>query len=239
MSLTGDAAGPPYRAGISLFDVMAGLHTAIAVLAALHHRSATGQGQHVEASLMSSALSGMVNQTSAYATAGVVPFRMGNSHPSLFPYDPLPTADGDLIVAAGNDHQFRRLCELIGMPEVADDQRFVSNSQRTANRDHLRPLLARGLAARTSAAWFAELTAAGVPCGPINTVDGGVSFARDIGLDPVVTAGEGDDVMPSIRHPVGYSLTPPDYPLAPPGLDEHGEQIRTWLAKPDAGLPPA
>jgi crotonobetainyl-CoA:carnitine CoA-transferase CaiB-like acyl-CoA transferase len=120
---------------------------------------------------------------------------------------------------------------------VADDPRFVSNSQRTANRDQLRPLLAQGLSRRTSAEWFAELTAAGVPCGPINTVDGGVSFARDIGLEPVVTAGEGDNVMPSIRHPVGYSLTPPDYPLAPPGLDEHGEQIRAWLAKPDAELP--
>src|SRR5262245_36700484 len=124
MSLTGDPDGPPYRAGISVFDVIAGLHTAIAILAALHHRSATGEGQHVQASLMSSALSGMVNQTSAYAAGGVVPFRMGNSHPSLFPYEPLPTADGDLIVTAGNDAQFGKLCEVLGERERETQPRF-------------------------------------------------------------------------------------------------------------------
>ncbi len=235
MSLTGDAGGPPYRAGISLFDVMAGLHTIVAILAALHHRTATGEGQHIEASLLASAMSGMVNQTSAYAAGGVVPSRMGNSHPSLFPYDPLPTADGDLIVAAGNDTQFRRLCELIGEPGLAADPRFATNEQRTANREQLRPLLVRGLAAQPAAKWFTVLNAAGVPCGPINTVDAGVAFARDIGLDPVITAGEGERARPTIRHPVRYSITPPDYPLAPPGLDEHGEQIRAWLAGPPTG----
>jgi crotonobetainyl-CoA:carnitine CoA-transferase CaiB-like acyl-CoA transferase len=229
MSLTGDADGEPYRAGISLFDVMAGLHTSIAILAALHHRSATGAGQHVEASLLASALSGMVNQTSAYVTGGVVPFRMGNSHPSLFPYDPLPTADGELIVAAGNDTQFRKLCDVIGAAGVAGDPRFATNAGRTANRDELRPLLAKGLAARTAADWFGVLTAAGVPCGPINTVDAGVGFARDIGLEPVVTAGQGEGARPAVRHPVGFSLTPPDYPLPPPSLDEHGDEIRAWL----------
>ena len=120
MSLTGDPEGPPYRAGISAFDVIAGLHTTIAILAALNHRNATGEGQHLDASLMASAMSGMVNQTSAYAAGGAVPFRMGNSHPSLFPYEPLPTGDGDLIVTAGNDAQFRKLCEVIGAPELPD-----------------------------------------------------------------------------------------------------------------------
>jgi crotonobetainyl-CoA:carnitine CoA-transferase CaiB-like acyl-CoA transferase len=233
MSLTGDPGGPPYRSGISVFDVIAGLHTTIAILAALHHRSVTGEGQHVEASLMASALSGMVNQTSAYAAGGVVPSRMGNSHPSLFPYDPLPTADGDLIVAAGNDSQFRRLCEVTGAPGLADDPRFATNAQRTANRDQLRPLLAAQLAADTAAHWFTRLTSAGVPCGPINTVDAGVRFAESIGLHPVVTAGAGDHGMPSVRHPVSYSATPPDYPLPPPSLDEHGDEIRAWLAAPD------
>jgi crotonobetainyl-CoA:carnitine CoA-transferase CaiB-like acyl-CoA transferase len=237
MSLTGDPEGPPYRAGISVFDVIAGLHTAIAILAALHHRSATGKGQHIEASLMASALSGMVNQTSAYAAGGVVPFRMGNSHPSLFPYEPLPTADGDLIVTAGNDAQFRKLCEVLGAPGLADDPRFASNAGRTANRDELRPLLAERLATGTSADWFAALIAAGVPCGPINTVDDGIAFARDIGLEPVVTAGEGDKAMPSIRHPISYSATPPSYPLAPPALDEHGAAVRAWLGAPP-GPPP-
>jgi len=238
MSLTGDPDGPPYRAGISMFDVMAGLHTAIAILAALHHRSATGEGQHIEASLLASALSGMVNQTSAYVTGGVVPFRMGNSHPSLTPYEPLATADKDLIVTAGNDAQFRKLCEVIGAPELADDPRFAANEGRTANRDELRPLLAQRLASRTAAEWFDDLIAAGVPAGPINTVDAGVRFARDIGLQPVVTAGEGEAAMPTVRHPIAYSATPPSYPLPPPGLDEHGEQVRAWLAGTPGPLPP-
>jgi crotonobetainyl-CoA:carnitine CoA-transferase CaiB-like acyl-CoA transferase len=238
MSLTGDPDGPPYRAGISMFDVMAGLHTAIAILAALHHRDATGDGQHVEASLLASALSGMVNQTSAYVTGGVVPFRMGNSHPSLTPYEPLPAADKELIVTAGNDTQFRKLCEVIGAPELADDPRFATNEGRTANRHELRPLLAERLGTRTAAEWFRDLTAAGVPAGPINTVDAGVAFARDIGLEPVVTAGEGEGAMPTVRHPVIYSATPPSYPLPPPALDEQGEQVRAWLARPPGPLEP-
>src|SRR5487761_1633586 len=138
MSLTGDPTAPPYRAGISAFDVIAGLHTTIAILAALNHRNATGEGQHLDASLMASAMSGMVNQTSAYAASGTVPFRMGNSHPSLFPYEPLPTGDGDLIVTAGNDTQFRKLCDVIGAPELPADPRFATNPGRTANREALR-----------------------------------------------------------------------------------------------------
>jgi crotonobetainyl-CoA:carnitine CoA-transferase CaiB-like acyl-CoA transferase len=232
MSLTGDPDGPPYRAGISAFDVIAGLHTAIGILAALHHRTRTGQGQLVQASLLSSALSGMVNQTSAYAAGGVVPFRMGNSHPSLFPYEPLPTGDGDLIVTAGNDVQFRKLCEVLGAPELADDPRFAANSGRTANRAELRPLLVERLKLRSAAEWFSELVGAGVPCGPINTVDGGIAFAEEIGLNPVVIAGEGEAGMPTVRHPLTFSQTPPRYHLPPPGLDEHGGQIRAWLTAP-------
>ena len=229
MSLTGDPAGPPFRAGISLFDVMTGLHTSVAILAALNHRTATGEGQHLDASLLASAMSGMVNQTSAYAAGGVVPFRMGNSHPSLFPYEPLPTGDGELIVTAGNNTQFRRLCEVIGAPELADDPRFENNPGRTANRDILRPLLAEKLAARSAAEWFDPLIAAGVPCGPINTVDKGIEFAEKIGLEPIVQAGAGDNARPTMRHPVTFSKTPADYPLAPPELDEQGDEIRAWL----------
>jgi crotonobetainyl-CoA:carnitine CoA-transferase CaiB-like acyl-CoA transferase len=230
MSLTGDPDGPPYRAGISVFDVIAGLHTAIAVLAALNHRNATGEGQHLDASLMASAMSGMVNQTSAYAAAGVVPFRMGNSHPSLFPYEPLPTGDGDLIVTAGNDAQFRKLCEVIGAPELSADPRFSTNPGRTANRDVLKPLLAEKLAAKSATEWFDQLIGVGVPCGPINTVDKGIEFAEKLGLEPIVTAGTGDRTRPTMRHPVAFSKTPASYPLAPPELDEQGEQIRAWLA---------
>ncbi len=232
MSLTGDPDGPPYRAGISAFDVIAGLHTTIAILAALNHRNATGEGQHLEASLMASAMSGMVNQTSAYAAGGVVPFRMGNSHPSLFPYEPLPTGDGELIVTAGNDAQFRKLCEVLGAPELPDDPRFNSNPGRTANREALRPLLAEKLAAKSAGEWFDALISAGVPCGPINTVDKGIAFAEKIGLEPIVTAGSGDRTRPTMRHPVTFSKTPASYPLAPPELDEHGGEIRRWLSEP-------
>ena len=232
MSLTGDPTGPPYRAGISAFDVIAGLHTTIAILAALNHRNATGEGQHLDASLMASAMSGMVNQTSAYAAGGVVPYRMGNSHPSLFPYEPLPTGDGDLIVAAGNNAQFRKLCDVIGAPELPVDPRFATNPGRTANRDILRPLLAEKLAAKSAADWFDLMLAVGVPCGPINTVDKGIAFAEKIGLDPIVTAGAGEKSRPTMRHPVTFSKTPASYPLAPPELDEQGEEIRAWLLSP-------
>ncbi len=238
MSLQGDADGQPYRAGIAIFDVMSGLQTAIGVLAALEHRNRTGEGQRVETNLMAAALAGMVNQTGAYASAGVVPHRMGNSHPSLFPYEPLPTADGDLVIAAGNDTQFRNLCAVLGAPELSSDDRFAANSGRTANRDELRPLLIERLKTRPAAEWFGKLIAAGVPCGPINSVAGGVAFAEQIGLDPVVVAGQGDAGVPGIRNPLTFSATAPRYDLPPPALDEHGKAIRAWLADSDATPPP-
>ena len=232
MSLTGEPDGPPYRAGISVFDVMSGMQAAIGVLAALQHRSRTGIGQHVEVNLFATAMSGMVNQTSAWVAGGDVPHRMGNAHPSLFPYEPLPTADGELIITAGNDGQFRRLCAAIGIPDVADDPRFVHNQDRTARRDELRPLLVQALSTRGRSDWFAVLTEAGVACGPINTVAEGVRFAEQIGLDPIVRIGSGDAALPSIRNPVTFSVTPPRYDLPPPALDEHGSAIRAWLNEP-------
>ena len=229
MSLTGSPDTGPFRSGISVFDVMAGLHATIGILAALHAREESGRGQHVEVNLLSSALSGMVNQTSAFVAGGVIPQRMGNSHPSLFPYEPLMCADGELIITAGNNGQFRKLVEVLGVPDLADDPRFARNEDRTANRDELRPLLVARLMTRPKMDWFREIIAAGVPCGPINTVDGGVGFATEIGLDPVVEVGEGEAMVPSIRNPITFSETPADYRLPPPGLDEHGDEIRAWL----------
>jgi crotonobetainyl-CoA:carnitine CoA-transferase CaiB-like acyl-CoA transferase len=230
MSLTGDRDGEPYRAGVAVFDVMAGLHATIGVLSALNRRHETGRGQHVEVNLLASAMSGLVNQTSAFVAGGVIPFRMGNSHPSLFPYEPLPCADGELIVTAGNDGQFRKLCEVLGLPDLPDDPRFARNEGRTANREELRPLLVERLRTRSKMDWFREIIAAGVPCGPINTIDQGVAFAEEVGLDPVVLVGEGDAAVPSVRNPIRFSETPPDYRLPPPTLDEHGAEIRKWLA---------
>ncbi|MGY1500757.1 CaiB/BaiF CoA transferase family protein [Streptomyces sp. QTS52] len=232
MSLTGDPEGEPYRAGISVFDVMAGNHATIGILAALRHRDATGRGQHVEVNLLSSALSGLVNHSSAYVAGGTVPYRMGNAHPSVFPYEPLPTADRDLIVAAANDGQFRRLCEVLGIPETADDPRFAHNKDRTARRAELRPLLVERLATRGATEWFEALVAAGVPAGPINTIDGGFAMAERFELDPVVQVGEGERSVPMVRHPITFSDTPARYELPPPELDEHGPELRKWLAAP-------
>lgn len=225
MSLTGDPDGPPFRAGISVFDVMAGNHAVIGILAALRHRDATGEGQEVEVNLLSSALSGLVNHSSAYVAGGVVPFRMGNAHPSVFPYEPLPTADRDLIVAAANDRQFRTLCAVLGLAGVPDDPRFARNRDRTAHREQLRPLLVEALSARGAAEWFELLVAAGVPCGPINTIDGGFAMAERFGLEPIVQVGD----LPMARHPITFSATPAGYRLPPPGLDEHGAELRKWL----------
>lgn len=234
MSLTGDPDGPPYRAGISVFDVMAGNHAAIGILAALRHRDATGTGQLVEVNLLSSALTGLVNHSSAYVAGGTVPYRMGNAHPSVFPYEPLPTADNDLIVTAANDGQFRALCEVLGIPEVADDPRFAHNADRTVHREQLRPLLVERLVTRGATEWFEALVAAGVPSGPINTIDGGFAMAERFGLDPVVTVGEGSRAVPTTRNPIRFSATPAAYRLPPPELDEHGEELRKWLCASEA-----
>jgi crotonobetainyl-CoA:carnitine CoA-transferase CaiB-like acyl-CoA transferase len=229
MSLTGDPEGPPYRAGISVFDVMAGNHAAIGILAALRHRDATGQGQHVEVNLLSSALTGLVNHSSAFAAGGTVPYRMGNAHPSVFPYEPLPTADNDLIIAAANDGQFRKLCEVLGIPGIGTDPRFARNEDRTRRRDELRPILVERLKQRGAVEWFDLLVEAGVPSGPINTIDGGFAMAERFGLEPVVEVGTGERAVPMTRHPIRFSETPVSYRLPPPGLDEHGAELRAWL----------
>jgi crotonobetainyl-CoA:carnitine CoA-transferase CaiB-like acyl-CoA transferase len=238
MSLTGDPDGPAFRSGISVFDVMAGLHATIGILAALNHRNHTGEGQHVEVSLLATALSGMVNQSTAYVAGGVVPTRMGNAHPSLFPYESLPTADLDLIIAAGNNGQFAKLCEILGLPELPHNPRFANTKDRTRNREELRPLLVERLRTKSANEWFRLLSAAGVPCGPIYSVEGGVTFAREIGLNPIVEVGVGDNAVPMIRHPISFSLTPPRHELPPPSLGQDNEQVRAWLSqKTEVDLP--
>ena len=231
MSLTGEPDGQPYRAGISVFDVMAGLHGTIGVLAALNHRNLTGKGQHVEVNLLSSAMSGLVNQTAAYTAAGVVPFRMGNAHPSLFPYEALPTKDRDLIIAAGNDKQFRALCGVLEMEDVADDPRFQINADRTKNREELRPLLLEKLSQWMSDDLFIALNKVGVPCGPINSIGDGVELAEKLGLRPRVTVGEGDREVTLVRNPITFSDGELDYRLPPPTIGEHSDEIRQWISE--------
>ena len=226
MSLTGDPDGPAYRAGISVFDVMTGLHSVIGILAALRHLDQSGEGQHVETNLLSSAMSALVNQTSAYVAGNVVPHRMGNAHLSLFPYEPLATGDGDLIIVAGNDGQYRKLVAELGAPELADDQRFTTVGNRNNNREQLRPLLLELLSKKTAQEWFDHLSAAGIPCGPINDVRGGIELAERLGLEPVVTI----DGTPTVRNPIRFSRSPARYDLAPPALDADGDHVRALLA---------
>lgn len=208
--------------------MITGLHAAVGILAALHHRARTGEGQKVETNLLSAALSGLVNQTSAVLTGGVVPGRLGNAHLSLFPYEPLPTGDGELIVIAANDHQFRRLATAIGAPELLADPRFGSMGDRNAHRAELRPLLLARLATRSAQEWFDILAPAGVPCGPINTIDEGLALAERLGLEPVVRPGG----VASVRNPVRYSATPTSYHRPPPALGADNAEIRAWLMSP-------
>lgn len=232
MSLTGEPTGPPFRAGISVFDVMTGLHGTIGLLAALHQRETTGLGQHVEVNLLSSAMSGLVNQTGAYASADVVPFRMGNAHPSLFPYEAMPTKDRDLIIAAGNDKQFRALCDVLGISNLADDPRFKINADRTKNREELRPHLLDKLRQWAADDLFIALNKVGVPCGPINSIGDGVELAEKLGLEPRVTVGDGDRSVRLIRNPIEFSDAKLKYELPPPLLGEHTDEIRQWLKSP-------
>ena len=230
MSLTGEPDGPPYRAGIALFDVMTGMHGTIGVLAALNQRRETGEGQHVEVNLLSSAMSGLVNHTAAFTAGGVVPTRMGNAHPSVYPYQTMPTGDRDVIIACGNDRQFAALCRVLEIPEIAEDPRFALNADRTANRDELHPILVERLHVWSADDLFVTLNEAGVPCGPINSIGDGVALAERLGLQPVVSVGDGDEAVGSIANPITFSDAGILYDRRPPGLGAHSDEIRAWLA---------
>lgn len=229
MDLTGHPDGEPLRVGVALFDVITGLHAATGILAALRERDRSGLGQHVELNLLMSALSGLVNQTSAYAAAGVVPTRMGNEHPSLYPYGPFPARDKNMIIAVGNDSQFASLCVCLGIPEVAADPRFATNASRNGHREPLRALLVERLMTRDAADWFTLLKAAGVPAAPILTVAEGTRFAEDLALDPIVPTGTPQRSIPTVRNPIGFSRSRLDYPIAPPLLDGDHDAVLRWL----------
>jgi crotonobetainyl-CoA:carnitine CoA-transferase CaiB-like acyl-CoA transferase len=222
MSITGSPEGEPQKVGVALVDVLAGLFASVGILAALRHRDRTGEGQRVEVNLLSSLLAGLVNQASAYTIAGAVPGRMGNAHPSISPYELYATAEGELIVAVGNERQFTALCDVLAAPELAADPRFASNSQRVANRDALKQELLARLAAAPASEWAERLTAARVPAGVVNDVAGAFALARSVGLDPIVEVPAPDgSPVPLTRNPIGLSRTPPTYRSAPPALPEH------------------
>ncbi|MDV9187546.1 CoA transferase [Streptomyces sp. SR27] len=227
MSVTGEPDGQGTKAGVALVDVITGLHAGLGVLAALRHRERTGEGQRVEVSLLSSLLSALTNQAAAHLGAGVVPRAMGNRHPSIAPYEVFEALDRPLVLAVGNDRQFRSLCGGLGLPELADDPRFATNTARVAHREELVAALAGPLGTRTADRWFEELTAVGVPCGPINDLAAAFDLAERLGLAPRVpesAAGPGQ-----VAHPVRLNATPPSYRAAPPRLGEHTEDLLSSL----------
>lgn len=221
MSITGSPDGPPQKVGVALVDVLCGLFATVGILAALRHRERTGAGQRIEVDLLSSLLSALVNQSTAHTAGGVLPRRLGNRHPSIAPYEPLRCADGELVVAVGNDRQFQALARVLGAPQLASDERFGSNAARVQHRAELIEELEARLRARPAAAWAQELTEARVPAGTVNDIAQAFTLAERLGLAPTVElpAADGSSVrLP--RNPIRLSATPPSYRLAPPELGE-------------------
>jgi crotonobetainyl-CoA:carnitine CoA-transferase CaiB-like acyl-CoA transferase len=229
MSVTGPADGEPTKVGVALVDIITGLHAAVGVQAALRHRDRTGEGQLVEVNLLSSVLTALSNQSSAHVLTGAVPHAMGNAHPSVAPYQPLATADRPLAVAATTDRQFRILVEVLGVPGLAEDQRYASNALRVAHREELVAELEAVLATAPADHWFAALSARGVPCGPINDLRQAFELATELGLEPVVPPGAGRSVT-QVRNPIALSRTPATYRTDPPDLGADGDGPIDWLA---------
>jgi len=225
MSVTGETDGRPLKVGAALIDMICGLYAANGVLAALHARSRTGEGQRVHVSLMDSALAALLNQGSGFLNAGVVPGRLGNRHPSITPYETFRAADGDFAVACGNDALFRRLCAAIGRPELAADERYADNRARLEHRDALTADLEAAFTGADAAEWVARLGGAGVPAGPINDIGEAFAFAEDLGLEPWVDV----DGVRTVRPVVTLGTTPAAVRRRPPRLGEHDAEIRAWL----------
>ncbi len=219
MSVTGEPDGEPLKVGVALVDVIAGLYAAVGILAALEHRRESGEGQLVEVDLLSTLLAALVNQSSAYTVAGVVPGRMGNRHPSIAPYELLRCGEGEIVLAVGNDRQFIALCAVLGDDTLADDARFATNPARVEHRDELRALLEEAFAGKTAAEWVELLRAQRVPAGEVNDVGAAFEFAAQIGLDPIVEIpGEDGPPVRLPRNPIKLSKTPATYRLPPPRL---------------------
>lgn len=221
MSVTGQIDGPATKVGVAVVDVMTGMHALSGIQAALLERERSGRGQHVEVNLLSSLLSGLVNQASATLGTGSSPQRTGNAHPSIAPYEPFPTADGDLVLAVGNDRQFERLVTALGHPGLAEDERFDTNSNRVQHRDQLRSALEPLLATRPASHWSDILRQAGVPAGPVHTISEAVDLAEKLGLNPVVELRRDETISRQIANPVSLSRTPVQHQGPPPDLDEH------------------
>jgi len=239
MSLTGRPEGEegagPVKVGVALTDILTGLYSTVAILAALAHRDQTGIGQHVDMALLDVQVACLANQAMNYLTTGTPPRRLGNAHPNIVPYQDFPTADGDFILTVGNDGQFRKFAEVVGQPQWADDPRFATNKLRVANRAELIPLIRQATVFKTTAEWVSQLEKAGVPCGPINDLAQMFQDPQVVARGLAVTiphplAG----IVPQVASPIRLSETPVEYRRAPPLLGEHTEAVLSEVLGLDA-----
>ncbi|HYC49081.1 MAG TPA: CaiB/BaiF CoA-transferase family protein [Burkholderiales bacterium] len=242
MSITGEAdgepGGGPQKVGVAIADLMTGMYSSVAILAALHERKTSGRGQHIDMALLDTQVAWLANQNTNYLVGGEPPKRMGNAHPNIVPYQTFRTEDGDMILAVGNDNQFRKFCDAAGIPEVGADPRFADNVARLEHRQACIDALAPAIARRTTAEWIALLEPIGVPCGPINRLD-------QVYADPQVQhRGLRIEVphplsgtVPLVANPIKYSRTPLTYDTPPPLLGQHTDEVlRTLLGKSDAEI---
>jgi len=232
MSITGEPDGEPAKAGVALVDVLTGQNAVAGILLALRERDRTGLGQHVEVNLLQSLLSALVNQAGSTLATGVPPRRLGNRHPSIAPYAVFPAADRDLVIAVGNDKQFRALAWLLGVPGLADDDRYATNAARVAHRDHLHAELEAALATARAAEWVERCREAGVPAGLVHDVGEAFRFAEALGLEPVAEIAGTDAAHRSVASPIGLAASAAQYRMPPPLLGEHGGA--DWLDRDPA-----
>ena len=228
MSMTGEPEGQPMKVAVAIADLMTGTYSAIAILAALRHRDATGQGQHIDMALLDTQVAWLANLGQSYLTSGEVPPRLGNAHAAVVPYQVFKTADGHIVLAIGNDWQYRKFCDFAGAPGLAEDPRFATNSARIVNRAALVPEIAAIISRHPSAYWIGGLEPLGVPCGPINTLDQVFADphirARVMTVDLPHPAAGGKPTR-LIAIPIKLSETAVEYRRAPPTLGEHTEEV--------------
>ncbi len=230
MSITGPEGGEPVRVGASIGDIIAGLFTTIGVLMALHHRTISGEGQKIDVSMLDCQLAILENAIARYFVSGVAPGPLGTRHPSITPFDAFKSKDGSIIVGAGNDRLWEKLCDIIGRPELKADDRFKSNSLRTQNFKALYPYLDSAFQSKTTAEWIADLEAAGIPCGPINTIDKAVTDPQVLARDMIVETDHpvaGPVKMAGV--PIKMSVTPGSVDTPAPLLGQHTAEILQQL----------
>ena len=232
MSLTGAPDGLPMKVGVGIADIMCGMYATVAILAALRHRDATGEGQWIDAALLDTQVAWLVNEGSNYLVSGQVPRRLGTEHSNIVPYNTFASADGFVILAVGNDSQFQKWCRFAAAADLAADPRFATNSLRIENRADLYALMPPYMRAKTTAEWVEGLAGVGVPCGPVNSLDQVFADpqvrARGMRIDMPHPSAAGDTV-PMIANPLKMSATPPSYRHSPPTLGQHTDEVLVEL----------